>query len=392
MQKFTIDPRRLAQEGMAALQAGNPQQARACFEKVVEGKYADASIFLALAYACKSMQDASAATSAIDNVLLLEPQNLRALLFKADHLAEAGDRRAASAFYLAAIKAVPPAGQVPADLRQAMLAAQAFCDRQTGELETMLHAALADHGVDQPGAERFNQSLDILFGRKQIYLQEPRYYYFPGLPQVQFYPRDMFPWLDQVEAMAAEIRLELDSILRQHPAFQPYVQGDPLRPRHDPTGMLNNPDWGAFYLMKDGNVVEENAARCPRTMGALRDVPLALVGNRSPSILFSLLRPGARIPPHTGFVNTRLICHLPLIIPPQCGFRVGNETRQWVEGKAWVFDDTIEHEAWNLSNETRVILLFDVWRPELSAHERDLVRTMLEALDRKDGDSQSWGL
>jgi Tfp pilus assembly protein PilF len=105
MQKFTIDPRRLAQEGMAALQAGNPQQARACFEKVVEGKYADASIFLALAYACKSMQDASAATSAIDNVLLLEPQNLRALLFKADHLAEAGDRRAASAFYLAAIKA-----------------------------------------------------------------------------------------------------------------------------------------------------------------------------------------------------------------------------------------------------------------------------------------------
>ena len=81
-----------------------------------------------------------------------------------------------------------------------------------------------------------------------------------------------------------------------------------------------------------------------------------------------------------------------MIIPPQCGFRVGNETRQWVEGKAWVFDDTIEHEAWNLSNETRVILLFDVWRPELSLHERDLVRAMLEALDKKDGDSQSWGL
>ncbi len=392
MQKFTIDPRRIAQEGMHALQAGNPQQARACFEKLVEARYADASIFLALAYACKSMQDATAAAGAIDNVLLLEPQNLRALLFKADQLAEAGDRRAASAFYVAAIKAAPPAGQVPADLSQALAQAQAFCDRQTGELETILQAALADHGVDQPGAARFNQSLDILFGRKQIYLQEPRYYYFPGLPQVQFYPRDMFPWLDKVEAMTAEIRHELDEVLRQHAAFQPYVQGDPLRPRHDPSGMLNNPDWGAFYLMKDGNVVEENAARCPRTMEALREVPLARVGNRSPSILFSLLRPGARIPPHHGFVNTRLICHLPLIIPPQCGFRVGNETRQWVEGKAWVFDDTIEHEAWNLSNETRVILLFDVWRPELSALERDLVRAMLEALDRKDGGDQTWGM
>jgi len=108
--------------------------------------------------------------------------------------------------------------------------------------------------------------------------------------------------------------------------------------------------------------------------------------NRSPSILYSLLRPGARIPPHTGEVNTRLICHLPLVVPDQCSFRVGNDTRVTVEGRAWVFDDTIEHEAWNGSDRTRVILLFEIWRPELTAAERALVSSMFEAIDAYGGE------
>ena len=112
--------------------------------------------------------------------------------------------------------------------------------------------------------------------------------------------------------------------------------------------------------------------------------------NRSPSILFSLLRPGARIPPHTGFVNTRLICHLPLIVPEGCHFRVGNEVRKWVEGQAWVFDDTMEHEAWNDSGETRVILLFEIWRPELTIEERGLVNAMFEAIDTHSGRKPAW--
>jgi aspartate beta-hydroxylase len=136
--------------------------------------------------------------------------------------------------------------------------------------------------------------------------------------------------------------------------------------------------------------VPENAARCPATLNALADVPLARVKNRSPSVLFSQLRPGARIPPHTGFVNTRLICHLPLIVPRDCGFRVGNDTRVPVEGKAWVFDDTMEHEAWNRSDQTRVILLFEIWRPELTEEERRLVSAMFEAIDSHSGEKTAW--
>lgn len=156
--------------------------------------------------------------------------------------------------------------------------------------------------------------------------------------------------------------------------------------------MLNNPAWSAFYLWKNGEVVPGNAARCPRTLRALHDVPFARVPNRSPSILFSLLQPGARIPPHNGLVNTRLICHLPLIVPGKCSFRVGNDVRQWQTGKAWLFDDTIEHEAWNESNQTRVILLFDVWRPELSEEERGLVTSLFEAIDAHGGKKPEWSI
>jgi aspartate beta-hydroxylase len=121
-------------------------------------------------------------------------------------------------------------------------------------------------------------------------------------------------------------------------------------------------------------------------------VPPIRVKNRSPSILFSLLRPGAKIPPHTGRANTRLICHLPLMVPENCGLRVGNDVRAPVEGKVWAFDDTIEHEAWNLSAHNRVVLIFEIWKPELSEQERGLVNGMFEAIDAQSGDKPAWDI
>jgi len=298
-----------------------------------------------------------------------------------------GDACAASSFYRAAVGIAPPADQLPADLRSELARAEAMCGRYAAQFSAYLRERLVARGlVERRSTGRFRDSLDILAGGKTIYFQEPRQYFFPGLPQIQFYDRDDFPWLDKVEAATADIRGELIEILKQESAFKPYVEGNPNLPQTDPQGMLNNPEWSAFYLWKNGAIVPENAARCPKTLSALADVPLALVPGRSPSILYSLLRPGARIPPHTGEVNTRLICHLPLIVPPDCSFRVGNDTRVTVEGRAWVFDDTIEHEAWNGSDRTRVILLFEIWRPELTLEERALVSAMFEAIDAYGGE------
>jgi len=320
--------------------------------------------------------DPRSALSAADQVLAAQPRNVRALIAKADSLAALGDERAASSFYRAAVNFAPPAHEMPAELRDEVRRATMLCERYAAAFETFLRG----HLTVAPGS-RFSESLDILAGRKAVYFQEPRHYFFPGLPQIQFYERAPFPWLERLEAATAAIRAELFEVLKQDSAFRPYVERNSRLPHTEAQGLLDNPAWSAFYLWKHGELVQESAARCPKTVAAMADIPLALVKGRSPSVLFSLLRPGAHIPPHTGEVNTRLICHLPLVVPPNCRLRVGNETRAVVQGKAWVFDDTIEHEAWNGSRETRVILLFEVWRPELSAEERRLVGQMFEAID-----------
>ena len=313
----------------------------------------------------------------LDRVLAAQPRNVQALILKADHLAARGDARAASAFYRAAVQSAPPAREMPANLRDQVARAAAMCENYAGRFESFLRERLPAAG----DSARFAESLDILTGRKRVYSQEPRQYYFPGLPQIQFYERAAFPWLESLEAATEDIRGELLAVLKEDSAFQPYVQRSSRLPHTDAQGLLDNPAWSAFYLWQHGELVAGNAARCPKTVQALAGVPLAHMRNRGASVLFSLLQPGAHIPPHTGEMNTRLICHLPLIVPENCQLRVGNETRTTVEGRAWVFDDTLEHEAWNRSERTRVILLLEVWRPELSAAERALVSAMFEAID-----------
>jgi aspartate beta-hydroxylase len=351
---------------------------------------ANAATLLELARACRERGDAGGEGQALDRLLATQPRHIPALVRRADLYAAAGDARSASSFYLMALRSAPASG-VTKETAALLARAKEACDHFALDYREYLQRSLAAKGFDPASSSpRFAQSVDLILGQKKIYLQQPKYYYFPGLPQVQFYERSLFPWFDDVEAATADIRAELEAVLDEPGAFAPYVQGHANRPKKDEMGMLNNPAWSAYYLWKNGEPVAENAARFPKTMRALRNAPLAHVPNRSPSILFSLLRPGAHIPPHNGLVNTRLVCHLPVVVPGKCRFRVGNETRDWVEGKGWAFDDSIEHEAWNGSDRTRVILLFDVWRPELSDEERKLVVSLFEAIDAHSGKKPDW--
>jgi tetratricopeptide (TPR) repeat protein len=379
----------LRSEGVEALRRGDASRARSNFERAIAAHAGDAGLFVGLAYACRAQGDGAAMLAAAERALALEPRNPRALILKADHLAARGDERGASAYYMAAVRAVPDADAQPADLRAELARAAEACDRLAARFETFLRNFITNRDIPGAGEGRFAESLDILVGRRPVQLSRPRYYYFPGLASIAFHDRAAFPFLESLEAATDAIREELRAVMASGP-FDPYVRSDPSRPHRGQAGMADNPDWGAFYLWKDGELMAENAARCPRTMQALSSVPLCRVTHRSPSVLFSLLKPGAHIPPHHGMVNTRLIGHLPLIVPPGCEFRVGNETRPWVEGKAWLFDDTIEHEAWNRSGETRVILLFEVWRPELTSGERALVDAMFEAIDSHSGEKPQW--
>jgi aspartyl/asparaginyl beta-hydroxylase (cupin superfamily) len=383
----------LQQAGIRALHRRDPIAALQAFDAVSKAGRADAATHLGRAYALAMQENVRAAQTSADAALALEPLNLRALLLKADLFHATGDGPAAASFYLAVVKAAEQSPSASVELRAEVERAQALAERYQSQLKAALERALESTVSNNNGvSSRFRQSVDILLGRRQAYPQQPKHYFFPELAAVQFHPREKFPWLPQVESATNDIRTELQALLQDESAFVPYVQRDPARPALSAGGMFNNPDWSALYLWKNGEPVAENESRCPRTMNALRGLPLTQVPGRSPSILFSMLRPGAHIPAHVGFVNTRLICHLPLIVPEGCSFRVGNETRHWVEGQAWVFDDTIEHEAWNRSDLPRVILLFEVWQPELTAAERAAVSELFSALDSHPGAKADWGI
>lgn len=377
--------------GAEALRTGHFHLAREVFANLIASGSQNIGVYLGMAYACRNLGDHAAKIRAIDALLVIEPSNLRALMMKADHLANAGQARAAASFYVAVTKIAATVEQLPAELVEDVRRANAMCAAYADQYATHLHTHLAANGFARgPHSERFAESVDILLGKARPYAEQPRFYLFPCLSQAQFHERSDFPWFAELERATDAIRAELLGVLKDPDAFAPYVQGDANRAYDTQAELLNDARWSAFYLWKNGELVEKNAARCPNTVAAMRHVPLAKVANRSPSVLFSLLRPGARIPPHHGLVNTRLICHLPLIVPPGCGFRVGNETREWVAGKAWAFNDTIEHEAWNNSSETRVILLFDVWRPELTEAERGWVSSLFAGIDAYTGTTPNW--
>jgi len=374
--------KQLSQSAYAALQAGNNSVAKGLFEQIIATGNADSSHWMGLAYAGSRLGDGESALKAVDKALELFPQNLRAIILKADLLKQQGTSRKALDYYTYALQLAANAQNIPADIQQDLQRAEKVRAIQMDEYRSFLIQEIKANGLSlHPGNRRFQQSLDIMLGNKEIYYQNPRRYYFPGLPQIQFYERDQFGWVGELESRTLEIQTEVSAVMEDTPRFSPYVKKGDQHLGRDNKGLADNDDWSALFIWDYGHLVKENADLFPNTVDALESVPLPKITDQSPMALFSKLSADTHIPPHNGLLNTRLICHLPLIVPENCGaLRVGNEMREWVEGELLVFDDSIEHEAWNRSQEERVILLFEIWRPELNDEERQLVTTMLQAV------------
>jgi len=376
--------------GFAALQRGDARAARGLFNQAITADAADASVWSGLAAAHRALGESPEEHAALDRALRLDAYYLPAIVAKGDLFAKAGDRRAANSYYAAALKVAAKQSSLSPEWQAEMRRVAQVSRDLAGEYEAHLLASIPAWELKKSGNGRFAHAIDLLLGKRQIYLQQPKFFYYPELPQIQFFDRRTFPWVMALERQFDAIRAEARALLDEDSRFVPYIQREQNRPTFNERGLLDNPNWGAFFLIKDGVAVEENAARCPRTFAAVSELPLCRIDKRTPSVLFSLLRPGAKIPPHHGFMNARLICHLPLIVPPKCALRVGNETRTWVEGETVLFDDSIEHEAWNASNLARIVLILDVWRPELSLEERELVSTVLAAVDSFGGARPKW--
>lgn len=376
----------LGNRGIEALRRGDAAAARPAFEAIVAAGSANVQVWLLLAQCCDMLDDRAAARAALQQVLADDPANPYALVMQGELHSRDGDDRAAIGWYDQAIGVAEQMQGLPADLVARLQRADGERQAIRARFTTAMHGALAAAGVASDAAgPRFAESLEILSGQRQPYLQEPTNFYYPGLPQRAFYEREDFAWVPALEAAMPAIRAEAEAVLADRAGVAPYVEAPPGRPAKAHS-LMNDPRWSAFHLYRDGKPLPANASRCPATMAALSALPLPHVAGRSPMALFSILAPQTHIRPHNGMLNTRLICHLPLIVPPDCRLRVGNHTRSVEAGRMLIFDDSIEHEAWNDSNDVRVVLIFEIWRPELSAAEQAGLTALFESVARYDAD------
>jgi aspartate beta-hydroxylase len=367
--------------GLRMMLRKDPGKARELFLRATQVDPTHPLLWSNLAAALHELGRGDEEMEAIERALALDARHTAALLQKGVLIEARGDLRNAARVFRNALATLPKgsggAQTVSAAIDHARAAVRADDAALAGVIEKRLGEIRAQHGGGAFG--RVDKCLELLTGKRERYSPQPTFLYFPEIPAVEYFDRAQFLWLDALEAASDEIRAELTSVLVSDRAgLEPYVaypEGVPLNQWRE---LNKSRRWSAYFLWNQGAPQEAHLARCPRTAQALKGTPQCDVAQRGPTAFFSILDAGTHIPPHTGVTNTRLTVHLPLIVPPDCGFRVGGETREWVPGKAWVFDDTIEHEAWNRSDAPRAILIFDIWNPFLDPGERDLMRAAIE--------------
>ncbi len=368
----------------------DPAPAARALEESIRRTPGNATLWFNLADLQRRLGRTDEELTALEQGLAIHPGRTEALL-RAGSIYEArGAGPVAAACYRTALassrRGVPPASH----LRPLLERAASVVSANTVALETFLEDRLkvlrARH-AEEPLA-RFDRCMATVLRKRRVYRPTPSFMYFPNLPAFEFYDRDDFPWLASIEEATDDIRSELMGVLADdHASLRPYITmrkegGVTAQKAPDDVwrDLNESPRWSAYFLWQEGVAYPQNIARCPRTVAALEAWPRCDLPRTGPTAMFSLLDARTRIPPHTGVTNVRLVVHVPLVVPSGCGFRVGAETRAWEPGKALIFDDSIEHEAWNNSDQLRAVLIIDIWNPFLTPAERDMVRVLSDGV------------
>lgn len=369
--------------GVHAFQRGDSKAALEMLGQARQRAPRDPMILLTLGRIHRENGHAEQEWSAIIGALEIDPYFLPALLGKAEFLENSGQSRAAAAAFRDVLKVAPPEPEWPPPLRRRLAHAREAVERDIEGLIEYLGSRLGEvhASLGQTLAGRWAEAVSILAGRTTPYHSHCNQLHVPRLPALTFYDDAHFPWMAEIESRAGVIKAELQEMLTSRgEEFVPYIQYRPGDPVNQWDKLNHSRNWSGFHLYAHGEPVPAHLAQCPRTAEALALVDTVEIAGLCPNAMFSALAPGAHIPPHTGETNARLVAHLPLVVPDRCTFRVGYDTRPWREGKCWVFDDTIEHEARNDSQQLRVILMFDVWNPLLSQAERELATALAGAM------------
>jgi hypothetical protein len=373
---------------MRAMAAGDMAGAEAALLQAVAVAPGFLPAWLNIAAIRRQRADIDGAFEAIRQALIIDGRNFGALLMSATMLEREGRDVPAALAYGAALANAPAEETLDAATLQVVRRGREVHGAYIKQMGDHVRGAIAQHEGSCTAAERrrLDSFINMTLRVQPRFQQNPSEYYYPGLAPVEFYERSEFPWIEEFEARTDAVRAELARALSDSQAdFTPYIHYGEHMPLDQWRELNNSPRWTSYEFYRQGQPIAERFERAPATVRAMQALPQAIVPLRSPCAMYSALQPRTRIPPHTGVANFRLVVHLPLVLPPGCGFRVGSETRQWRIGEAWVFDDTIEHEAWNDSDEPRYIFICDIWNPRLSPEERAAIAGVIAATDSFNG-------
>lgn len=366
----------------AAMREGRADQALGLLIQATSIAPDDADLWLRIAVLYRTQGKLAQALDAANAAVDRRPADAVALLFKASLHQSLDEAGRAAEIYRAAIFHAGNRSDLPPPIAGQLDRARQFVARYR---DTVVQTMPALEELDPVTRRRADRFIENVLDRRATFHQEPTHYRYPGLADIEYFDEHFGELRQRLKQVYPAIRQEYLALAKRHEEqLTPYVQFQPGQPAGQWEPLNHSRKWQAFHLCRYGEVNQDLARACPQTMAALGCDEAPDIGGLAPNLMFSVLAPRTRIPPHHGVANFRSVLHLPLIVPPGCGFRVGSDTRQWIEGEAWTFDDTIEHEAWNDSDEPRIILIADLWRPELSPADRQVVREFIKALDRTD--------
>ncbi|NUS38035.1 MAG: tetratricopeptide repeat protein [Lysobacter sp.] len=338
-----------------------------------------------------TLGDARAAIPSFRRALEARPDEFALRLGYAEALDAAGEADEAVVAYFRALSDAQQRGRwlndatTPPGMRARV---QHAMDRVVAGRQAFLMQVVTPH-VDAFGRDamaRVLEAVDVYLGMRasppRDPRQQPKFFWMPSLPATAFFDRVLFPWYDALESQAGAIRAELTARLGDGGEMEPFLgTRDAAATAPYLAGDAGSHAWDAYFFFRHGERFDAHHAACPRTSAALEQVPLTRIREHAPEVLFSLLSPRSHITPHHGVTNTRVVTHLPLIIPPgDCALVVGGETHRWQEGRCVTFDDSFLHEAWNRTGELRVVMILDCWNPYLEEAERIALKDIVERI------------
>ena len=373
---------------LAAVRDGKAAAGVALLERATRIDPADPISFLHLGRAQEGLGNLQAALGSIGRAVRLKPGFFLARLHYAILLERVGEPEQASMQFARALRDAQAQGQwvnsasTPAGLRALVEhAVRTFRTRRRAMLFSITERLADRYG--RSSMSRVEKCLRVYLGEEAATFPDPRqqpgFLYFPDLPPSAYLDRSLLAGIARLESRTTDIREELLQLMRSDEGRERVFTTDDVE-RENLRVASGSPTWNGYYLYRHGARHDENCDRCPVTAAEIEQLALARVREHAPEVLFSVFSAGTHLLPHRGVTNTRVVGHLPLIVPDECALCVGGEVHRWQAGRVVVFDDTYEHEAWNRSKETRVVLIFDLWNPHLTEPERAAITDVVEAI------------